>query len=209
VVGGEPRRGRGAVADPGRRLLVTTSGFGKPAIRAVRLDAPSVAWEQVKTVPMQASPVFVAPHVYVVTDAGVIVFDVDGIARTTFEANRIGLCVLHPIRTCAGRPARATHADGTVRDVPFPALVAIEQPVQGLSNLRGLAYEAGPGATIEIRLEGDTFETEDQRNCIDASFKTYSSPLSQPRPTVLAAGARVSTVTIRGRFRSGGAHNEA
>lgn len=54
-------------------VVVTASGFGRPAVRAVSLEPePQVAWEQAKGVPMQASPVYVKPYVYVVTDGGVL-----------------------------------------------------------------------------------------------------------------------------------------
>ena len=38
------------------------------------------------------------------------------------------------------------------------------------------------GARLSLRLEGDLFETEDQRNWTDDSFKTYSTPLSLGTP---------------------------
>ena len=37
-------------------------------------------------------------------------------------------------------------------------------------------------------MEGDTWETEDHRNWTDASFKTYSRPLSLPYPYAIAKG---------------------
>ena len=42
-----------------------------------------------------------------------------------------------------------------------------------------------------MEFEGDTFETEDQRNWTDASFKTYGGALSTPLPLALAAGHTV------------------
>ena len=123
---------------------------------------------------------------------GTIVFDFAGLARSTFHRNRIGLCVLHPIRECAGRRALVTSVTGTVSEVVFPAHVAIEQPVSGFSSLRRLEYEVEPGCSVELEFEGDTFEMEDQRNWIDASFKTYSTPLSFPRPIEISAGTRIA-----------------
>ena len=43
-----------------------------------------------------------------------------------------------------------------------------------------------PGAAVECRMEGDTFEMEDQRNWTDASYKTYVRPLALPWPYTLA-----------------------
>lgn len=37
---------------------------------------------------------------------GTITFTMEGWARSTFLRNRIGFCVLHPIRECAGQPCR-------------------------------------------------------------------------------------------------------
>ncbi|MPZ20666.1 MAG: hypothetical protein GEV06_22560 [Luteitalea sp.] len=129
---------------------------------------------------------------------GTVTFAFSGEALSSFERNRIGLCVLHPIRECAGRPVRATLTSGTQRDLRFPVLVAVEQPIEGFTDLSALAYDAGRDTRIELAFEGDRFETEDQRNWIDASFKTYSTPLALPKPVVVAAGTRIEQrVTLR------------
>lgn len=70
-----PSSGEGVVPSPvmAGQTLVTVSGFGAPAVRAVRVEAtPKVAWEQTRGVPMQASPVVAGDHVYAVTDGGVL-----------------------------------------------------------------------------------------------------------------------------------------
>ncbi len=129
---------------------------------------------------------------------GVVIFAFSGEARSTFLKNRIGLCTLHPMRECAGLAARARHAGKAESEVTFPELVSVEQPVTGFDDLRGLSYDAGPGARVELEFEGDIFETEDQRNWIDASYKTYSSPIAAPRPASVAAGTRIEQqVTVR------------
>ena len=43
-------------------------------------------------------------------------------------------------------------------------------------------------------MEGETFETEDQRNWSDASFKTYGTPLHLPFPVEVEEGTRVAAV---------------
>ncbi len=76
-------------------LAITCSGFEEPTIRAMRLDGKGVvtkthiAWEQTKGVPSQSSPIFVAPHLFTVTDNGVVSkFDVkDG---KLLDQRRIG-----------------------------------------------------------------------------------------------------------------------
>jgi hypothetical protein len=142
-------------------------------------------------------------------DDGTIRFLFDGEAQSTFLRNRIGLCVLHPIRECAGARCRARHSDGTVSDLVFPDDVSVEQPVAGFTDLRELHHEVQPGVWVELAFDGEVFETEDQRNWIDASFKTYSTPLRLPFPLEVRAGTRVrQAVTLRLR-RQGAARPTA
>jgi hypothetical protein len=129
---------------------------------------------------------------------GTVTFRFAGEARASFARNRIGLCVLHPLRESLGLPARARHPDGSTSDVRFPVDVAVEQPVTGFRNLAGLRWGAAPGLDAELAFAGEVFETEDQRNWMDASFKTFGTPLALPRPVVLAPGTRVEqSVTLR------------
>ena len=115
-------------------------------------------------------------------------FEMDGEALSTFERNRVGICVLHPIETCAGQPCRVRHADGTIEDGAFPRLIAPHQPFLGV---RALSYEVTPGVVAEVQFEGEVFETEDQRNWSDHSFKTYSTPIDLPKPVEIKAGTRI------------------
>jgi D-apionolactonase len=123
--------------------------------------------------------------------SGRITFTMDGQARSTFMKNRIGFCVLYPIRECAGVPCRARRADGAVLNLNFPRLIAREQPMAGLNNLIALAHEHISGRWIELKMSGDVFEMEDQRNWIDASYKLYCTPLRLPYPVEIRAGQRV------------------
>ncbi len=132
------------------------------------------------------------------TPDGTLRFRLDGTARSTFRRNRIGLCVLHPIRGAAGSRVRATLTDGTRRDLVFPLTVATEQPMAGFRDLAGLAHEVEPDIWAEVAFDGEVFETEDQRNWIDASYKTYGTPLALPIPVDVSAGTRVvQEVTVR------------
>ena len=74
---------------------------------------------------------------------GTITFAFAGEARSTFARNRIGLCVLHPMDECAGLAATVRRTNGTQVEGRFPELVAIEQPVDGLSDFRSVTYDAG------------------------------------------------------------------
>lgn len=130
---------------------------------------------------------------------GTLRYEFDAEAKTTFLRNRIGFCVLHPIRECAGARARQTRTDGSAVECRFPEL--IEPQIFGQSSfrdLRGVAYEIAEGLWAELEFAGDTFEMEDQRNWTDAGFKTYCTPLALPFPVEVKAGSRVQqAVTLR------------
>ncbi|MCD7108713.1 hypothetical protein LRX75_06625 [Rhizobium sp. DKSPLA3] len=114
-----------------------------------------------------------------------------GTARsdTGFETNRCGFCVLHPIVGVAGTPVRVEHVDGTFEATVLPDLIAPWQPFMAM---RAMTNQALPGVSVECRMEGDTFEMEDQRNWSDASYKTYVRPLALPWPYRIEAGVDVA-----------------
>ncbi|HEX6971924.1 MAG TPA: hypothetical protein VF234_06875, partial [Limnochordia bacterium] len=63
-----------------------------------------------------------------------------------------------------------------------------------------------PGLEATVRMEGDTFEMEDQRNWTDASYKTYCTPLRLPFPVEVRAGTVIEqsvTLTLRGAMPAG------
>jgi hypothetical protein len=127
--------------------------------------------------------------------AGTVRFAMDGLARSTFLKNRIGLCVLHPMDECAGQPCEVERADGEVVRGVFPRFVSPQQPFLGI---RAIRHEVVRGLDAEVRFLGDVFEMEDQRNWSDASFKTYSTPLALPYPAQIRAGTRIQqSVTLR------------
>jgi D-apionolactonase len=129
---------------------------------------------------------------------GTIVFSMDGEAKSTFMKNRIGICILHPIKECAGRPCVIERVSGAVNRGSFPRYVWAQQPFQ---DLRALSHEVAPGVRARVAFEGDTFEMEDQRNWADASYKIYSTPLRLPYPVELKKGAKVAqsvTLTVEG-----------
>jgi D-apionolactonase len=129
------------------------------------------------------------------TADGTLSFGFEGAARTTFRRNRLGLLVLHPGQICAGAPARVEQVDGRVVETAFPRFIAPQQPFTDISVL---AHEALPGVWASVRFSGDVFETEDQRNWSDASFKTYSGPTRLPSPVEVPAGTRIAqSMTLR------------
>ena len=126
---------------------------------------------------------------------GTIRFEMDGEARSAFLRNRIGFCVLHPIRECAGKPCVVEHVDGSCEEGRFPELISPHQP---FFDIHAISHQVEPGVTAELRLEGDVFEMEDQRNWTDASYKTYCTPLARPFPVEVAKGTRIrQSVTLR------------
>ena len=131
--------------------------------------------------------------------AGTVRFVFEGRAPTTFRRNRIGFCVLHPARECAGARCRVVHADRTVEESEFPRFISPHQP---FLDIKSISHEVADGLWAEVTLEGDVFEMEDQRNWTDASFKTYCTPLRLPFPVKVEAGQKVRqrvTLALRGR----------
>jgi len=120
---------------------------------------------------------------------GRLAFSMDGQACARFDRNRIGLCVLHPMAGWIDRFPHVELADGSRDEVLFPTDVS---PQQVLLDVRAIRNEVAPGLVADLRFDGDVFETEDQRNWSDASFKTYSTPLELPRPVTLEPGTRVT-----------------
>ncbi|MGE3875896.1 MAG: hypothetical protein AB7F74_23325 [Parvibaculaceae bacterium] len=120
---------------------------------------------------------------------GEIEFAAEGVAVTDFVTNRTGFVVLHPIAGVAGEPALVETADGKRVETNFPELVSPAQPIM---NMRAITHEFAPGAKVVCRMEGDVYEMEDQRNWMDASYKTYVRPLSKPWPYALKAGERIA-----------------
>ncbi|MDQ3694258.1 MAG: hypothetical protein M3464_11600 [Chloroflexota bacterium] len=127
---------------------------------------------------------------------GTIVCTMDGAARSPFWRNRIGWCVLHPMEL-AGRPVEI-RGGGQHAASAFPERIAPHQP---FFDIEAMEHGLAAGGSLRLEFAGDLFETEDQRNWTDASYKTYSTPLRIPYPVALAAGDRVwqsVTVTVIG-----------
>lgn len=120
------------------------------------------------------------------TAEGTIRFEMDGAARREFLRNRIGFCVLHPAEQ-AGLPLEVETPDKTVTG-RFPTAISPHQP---FVDMRAMRIRLEPGLEVSIGFEGDLFEMEDQRNWIDASYKTYCTPLRLPFPVRISAGSRV------------------
>lgn len=124
---------------------------------------------------------------------GRLAFSMRGEAKSDFLKNRIGICVLHPIAECAGRECTVVAPDGSETRSRFPEPIAPHQP---FLNMRGLRWHPSPDCKGTLEFAGDIFETEDQRNWTDASYKTYSTPLALPIPAAVRAGERVEQSVV-------------
>lgn len=116
---------------------------------------------------------------------GSITCSMKGLALNTFQKNRIGFCILHPVHTCMGKEVLIGHTDGTIEKSVFPVLVSPHQP---FFDIAFMEYKPEKDLMARIDFEGDVFETEDQRNWTDASYKTYSTPLALPFPVTMKRG---------------------
>ncbi|HAQ17663.1 MAG TPA: hypothetical protein DCR40_00325 [Prolixibacteraceae bacterium] len=139
----------------------------------------------------QTNPIHFVAEYQISGEKNKIRFEMTGTAQSDFLKNRIGFCVLHPIRECAGKTATAIHSDGSTSEFLFPEYISPNQPVK---NVRAMIWEAAPGITARMSFSGDIFEMEDQRNWTDASFKTYCTPLELPFPAEIRKGDTVLQV---------------
>jgi hypothetical protein len=125
---------------------------------------------------------------------GTIRFTFDGAALSSFRRNRVGFCILHPM-SLAGQPVELEHTNGTTEQNAFPDAIMPHQP---FFDLRAMTHAVADGVRARVEMTGDTFETEDQRNWSDASYKTYCTPIAQPYPAPIEAGTKIQqAVTLR------------
>lgn len=118
-----------------------------------------------------------------------IVFEAKGASEEAFTTCRTGFVVLHPLENTAGSPVEIEHSDGRKEASHFPDLV---DPLQCFLDVVALTHEPLPGLKATCRMTGGAWESEDHRNWLDASFKTYFRALSLPWPYTIPAGETVS-----------------
>lgn len=123
-------------------------------------------------------------------------FAVDGHALDNFNRNRAGICVLHPIRETLNKTVIIKRPDASEYESKFPEVISPHQPFLDITRM---TWELPGSAKAVLDFEGDVFETEDQRNWSDCSFKTYSTPLSRPYPVMLKPGDSINQ-KVRLRF---------
>lgn len=104
---------------------------------------------------------------------GTIHFEMKGKAGNTFLSKRTGLCVHHPIDSCAGKSVEIIKPAGVTERSEFPVYIAPHNP---FTDIEGMRWKLSNDLNAELLFEGELFETEDQRNWSDDSYKTYSGP---------------------------------
>ncbi len=133
---------------------------------------------------------FICHGIITGTSDSAIRFSMQGRALSSFQSNRIGFCVLHPLSECCGKPCTVMTIKGEKISGRFPPSGFIS-PGQPFKNIRAILQTAD-GIESRITFKGDTFEMEDQRNWTDASFKTYCPPLSRAHPFPVKKGDLIS-----------------
>lgn len=119
---------------------------------------------------------------------GKITFEIQGKAVQDVRRNRAGFCILHPIEGVAMQPVTIIHDADSDTETHFPQYIAANDP---FLNIRAMRWQAASGGVYQLDFEGDIFQTEDQRNWGDASYKTFCTPLSLPFPVQLHQGDTV------------------
>ncbi len=119
---------------------------------------------------------------------GTITFEINGVALQAVRRNRAGFCILHPIHGTTEQPVTIFHDDDSKTVAHFPRFIAAQDP---FLNIRAMQWQAANGGGYRFDFEGDIFQTEDQRNWGDASYKTFCTPLSLPFPVQLQPGDTV------------------
>lgn len=116
-----------------------------------------------------------------------ITLTMEGNAMENSLKNRIGWCVLHPVEECAGENCLIEHTDGSTEQSVFPEEITPNLVFRDIKSMIWISNRI----PCRVDFEGDIFETEDQRNWTDASFKTYSTPLSVPYPVTVEKDTRI------------------
>jgi hypothetical protein len=136
---------------------------------------------------------------------GTMTLTMDGQASSNFSYCRIGFCLLHPLAEYCGQPYWGSGPQGPVSGT-LPNLIAPQRFEGGFylplfPSVSCFTVPLKNGAQVRFAFEGDLFETEDQRNWTDGSFKTYCTPLSLRYPFQARTGQAFQqkvTLTVQG-----------
>jgi hypothetical protein len=131
-------------------------------------------------------------------DGDRLAVSVDVVAGSAFATNRVGLVVLHHPDD-AGSSAVVGQPDGSQLRGQFPVRINPHQPFTAIRHFSWNRRDT----EMTLDFEGEIFEMEDQRNWTDASFKTYSRPLSLPYPYRVGNGERIQQKVVVGVLGAG------
>lgn len=116
--------------------------------------------------------------------------------RAQATIQRAGLNLHHPLDSTVGRPLRWGNGDlshaGEFPLTIYPQYADGSGYLPMIGPFDQLAVQADAQTELVFTFAGARFETEDQRNWTDASFKTYGPPVDGLRPRRLEAGSRVA-----------------
>lgn len=135
---------------------------------------------------------------------GVITYELDGVLERSVSYARIGLCIHHAVSLYQGCVFSAALGQDTF-SATFPDEIAPQFFANGVyapavPPFKELQVDLAPGYSVVFAFEGDEFEIEDQRNWTDATFKTYSTPLSLGQVHTAKPGERIRqrvTIAVR------------
>ncbi|HEY0866465.1 MAG TPA: hypothetical protein VGE01_03755 [Fimbriimonas sp.] len=173
-------------------LAVRDSGWGTAPneVRDFTFDGSSAAWRLIS----RRGPHHVVWECKATVEPGRFRFEAAGTAMEDFETCRTGLCLLHP-SSHAGAALVVGHSDGGYSRQFLPRHVSPHQPI---FDIRSMHLDVPGFGPLTIVFEGEIFETEDQRNWSDDSFKTYCRPLDWPKPYPIKRGEQIRhAVTVR------------
>ncbi|HOW65086.1 MAG TPA: hypothetical protein P5186_00425 [Candidatus Paceibacterota bacterium] len=160
-----------------------------PCVKELRIDARAESFHLSFEVDCQQESIDFGWHGDITGDVrGCVTYTFEGRARSRFLTNRMGLCVLHPVEECAGKPCLIENTDGHRTHAVFSHFISPHQPAR---RIRAISYAIDADTWVDLRFDGDEFEMEDQRNWTDDSFKTYSPPLDRPHPVIVEPGTRI------------------
>ena len=120
---------------------------------------------------------------------GTIGVEINGKAMRSFQYRRAGLCVLHPLSLCRGALCTIEKTGGSTERKRFPDETIAPWPL--FTNIVSMKNFVSDNVDCTVRLSGGVFETEDQRNWTDASFKTYTPPIARQQVMEFATGETV------------------
>ena len=75
-------------------------------------------------------------HVTISISERELTYTFRGTSKNRFKKNRIGICILHPVRECSGKKVEITHPDGSITSAEFPEYISPRQPFRDIREMR-------------------------------------------------------------------------